>query len=54
LRFGTKVHIEGVGRRVVQDRTARRYDGRFDVYFDDHDAAQEFGIRKARVRVIKA
>lgn len=49
LPFGTVVYIEGVGRRVVQDRTARRYDGRFDVYFTKHADAVRFGIRTNRV-----
>ncbi len=51
IPFGTTVEIEGVGRRQVQDRTARRYDGRFDVFFADHTEARRFGIRTAQVRV---
>jgi 3D (Asp-Asp-Asp) domain-containing protein len=49
--FGTVVEIEGVGRRQVQDRTAARFDDRFDVFFADHAAARRFGIRKATVRI---
>ena len=49
LPLGTVVWIEGVGRRVVTDRTARRYDGRFDVYFKSHRDAKRFGIRQAKV-----
>lgn len=51
LPFGTKVHIEGVGWRVVQDRLAKRYDNRFDVFFSRHADARRFGIRKAQVKV---
>ena len=49
--FGTRVHIAGVGWRVVEDRTAKRYDGRWDVFFDDHDAALRFGKREVKVTV---
>ena len=48
--FGTVVWIRGVGRRVVQDRTAIRYDGRWDVYFDRHQDAVRFGKRQIAVR----
>lgn len=47
--FGTLVNIDGVGLRTVQDRMARRYDGRWDVYFERHEDAKQFGIRKAVV-----
>jgi 3D (Asp-Asp-Asp) domain-containing protein len=48
--FGTWVEIEGVGRRRVDDRLARRFsDGRFDVFFTNHAKAKQFGIRKLRV-----
>lgn len=49
--FGTRVHIEGIGWRTVQDRTARRYDGRFDVYFTRHRDAVRFGKRKLKVTI---
>jgi len=49
LKFGTRIHIEGVGVRVVQDRLARKYDARFDVYFSDHQAALRFGKRTLNV-----
>lgn len=31
---------------VVEDRLARRFDGRVDVYFADHRRARQFGIHK--------
>ena len=49
IPFGTRVHIEGVGWRVVEDRLARRYDGRVDVYFASHAEAQRFGRRSLKV-----
>lgn len=49
LPFGTRVWIEDQGWYVVQDRTALKYDGRFDIYFRSHRAAKKFGIRQLRV-----
>jgi len=51
--FGTVVEIEGVGRRVVQDRTAKRFDGRWDVYFESHQKAREFGKCKLKIRIVR-
>ena len=43
-----------IGHRTyrVEDRTALRYDGRFDIYFRTHKEAREFGIRKMTVTII--
>lgn len=49
LQFGTILHIEGVGVRVVQDRASVRYDGRFDVFFNKHDDAKRFGKQVLKV-----
>ena len=49
--FGSAVIIGG-HRYTAQDRTARRYDGRFDIYFRTHKEAREFGIRKLTVTII--
>ena len=53
IPFGTRVWIEGVGVRVVQDRLARKYDGRFDLYFATHAEALRFGKRSLKVKVLK-
>lgn len=52
IPFGTRVWIEGVGERVVQDRLARKYDGRFDLYFSSHKEALRFGKRTLQVRIL--
>lgn len=52
FKFGTRLFIEGVGVRVVQDRLARRFEGRLDIYFKDHAAARRFGIRRLEVKVL--
>lgn len=48
IPFGTRVHIEGIGWRTVQDRTARRIDG-WDLYVTSHRAAKRFGRREVSV-----
>ena len=53
IPLGTKIHIEGIGWRVVEDRTARRYDGRVDVYFKSHADAVKFGKQNRSVRISK-
>jgi 3D (Asp-Asp-Asp) domain-containing protein len=50
LPFGTVVEIEGVGTYIVQDRTSSwvvdKYgENLIDIYFDDHEAAREFGLQ---------
>ncbi len=52
LPMGTKVLISGLGIFTVQDRLAKRYDDRFDVFFTDHNAARQFGRRTLAVRVL--
>jgi 3D (Asp-Asp-Asp) domain-containing protein len=53
LPIGTRIFIEGVGVRVVQDRLAKKYDNRFDVFFTSHSEALKFGKRELKVRTIK-
>ena len=48
--FGTRLLIPGVGWRTVQDRLARRFDGRVDVLFATHAEAVRFGKQKLEVR----
>lgn len=49
IPFGTKLKIEGVGERIVSDRLAIRYDDRIDVFFNSHEKAKQFGIKKLKV-----
>ena len=49
--LGAKVRVQGLpGIFTVEDRTARRFDGRWDVYFERHQDAKNFGKRKLDVR----
>jgi len=50
IPLGTRIHIEGIGWRTVEDRLARRYDGRVDVYFASHTEAKKFGIQKRKIK----
>ena len=51
IPLGTRIHIEGIGWRVVEDRTAKRFDGRVDIYFRSHDEAKKFGKRKLQITI---
>ena len=54
LPFGTKISIDGIGERVVEDIPAdfivEKYDGKIiDLYFDSHQDALEFGKQSLTV-----
>lgn len=54
LPEGTEIEIEGLGRRVVQDKPAEwiveKYDGRIiDVFCDSHEEALKLGKQEAEV-----
>ena len=53
IPLGTRIHIEGIGWRVVEDRTARRFDGRVDIYFRSHTEALIFGKQNRAVKISK-
>ena len=53
LPLGTKLVIEGVGERIVEDRQSKRFDDRIDIFMPDHQAAVKFGVRKLHVTRIK-
>lgn len=53
IPFGTQLLIEKVGKRTVQDRLAKKYDNRIDIFFDSHDAALRFGKKQLKVQIIK-
>ena len=52
LPFGTVMIIPGVGKRVVQDRLAKRYDNRVDIFVATHAQAKKFGKQIKQVKVI--
>ncbi len=53
IPFGTKVKIEGVGIRTVQDRLSKKYDNRIDLFFNSHKDALKFGKKTLKVEILK-
>ena len=51
LPFGTIVEVSG-HRYIVQDRLAKRYDTRFDIFMSNHAEARRFGIQTNLITVI--
>ena len=49
--LGCKVIIAG-HEYIGQDRTAKKYDGRFDIFFPDKKSAMEFGLQHKTITVI--
>ena len=50
--LGTKVLIDGKPF-TVEDRTARRFDGRWDIYFERHQDAKNFGVKQLKIERLK-
>jgi 3D (Asp-Asp-Asp) domain-containing protein len=51
IPFGTKILING-HTYIVQDRLAKRYDSRVDIYFTKHTDALKFGKQKLTVTIL--
>lgn len=49
---GTKIFIEGIGFRTVEDKGGAIKGNRLDVFMDSHDAALEAGTGQAKVYII--
>lgn len=53
-KLGTKVEINGK-QYTCEDRTARKYDGRFDIFFgygvEAHSKALQFGKQKLEINI---
>lgn len=57
-KLGTRVELTVPGAFtnrvfIIQDRLAKRYDSRVDVFINDHQRAKEFGKNKGTMRIIK-
>jgi len=50
IPFGTKVLIDG-HTYIVQDRLAKRFDNRIDIYFNNHKDALKFGKQRKNVTI---
>lgn len=53
IRLGTRVYIEGIGVRVIEDRTARRFDGTWEIFFHKHSEALRFGRQQRKITILK-
>ena len=53
LPFGTKIYIDGVGERIVQDSGGAIKGNRIDLYFSDHQSALNFGRQTREVFIIE-
>jgi len=49
LPFGTRIYIDGIGERIVEDRGVSGKE--IDLFMDSHNRALEFGVRKAKVYI---
>lgn len=52
IPFGTKIYIDGVGERIVQDRGGAIKGNRIDLYFDSHQEALNFGRQTKQVTIM--
>lgn len=54
--FNTRFKIDGVGIFTCADRTAKKYDRRFDLFFgyeqSDYQRALNFGIKKSKIHLL--
>jgi len=50
ISFGTRVVINGK-TYTVEDRTAKRFDGRWDIYVKKHSDARKLGIRHENIYI---
>ena len=54
LPFGTRIYIEGIGERVVEDRGPDSMSGAWlDVYMDSYDACVQWGVQYRDVYIIE-
>ena len=52
IPFGTRIRINGKVY-VVNDRLAKKYDKRMDIYFRNHSDALKFGKKRLKVEILK-
>ena len=50
--FGTEIYLEGYGTFVVEDRGGAVTGNKLDRFFNTHDEALDWGVRKINGRVV--
>lgn len=53
IPYGTSVEIDGFGTYVAEDCGGAIKGSRIDIFFADHEQAMNFGVQRARVRIVK-
>lgn len=53
IPYGTTVEIDGFGTYVAEDCGCAIKGNRIDIFFADHEQAMNFGVQRARVRIVK-
>lgn len=53
IPYGTTVEIDGFGTYVAEDCGGSIKGNRIDIFFADHEQAMNFGVQRARVRIVK-
>lgn len=53
LPLGSVVDIEGIGSRIVQDKSQFVKGDHIDIYMADHQAALKFGVQYRTVKIIQ-
>lgn len=48
----TVVYIQGIGYRTIQDKGGAIKGNKIDVYFNNHETAKNFGVKKLKVKVM--
>lgn len=54
VTFGDQVVLEGLGTFVFDDRVSIRHRRHADIFMESYQAAREFGVKQAYVRVVPA
>lgn len=56
IPFGSTIYFldSSLSPRIVEDRLARRFDNRLDVFMLEHKEARKFGKRKLKVRISRS
>ena len=53
LPLGTKVYIDGIGERIVQDKGGGIRGNHIDLFFYNHQAALNFGVQELEVEIVE-
>lgn len=51
LPMFTKVEIDGLGTRIVQDKGGAIKSNHIDIYFENHQKALEFGVQEVQLKI---